>query len=78
MEISHIGHTTVYTPSRNIHLNNVIYVPEATKKILFLVRLAEDNCVFVEFHPPPWVSFVSWISERRIYFLKEDVVGGFI
>jgi hypothetical protein len=53
MEISHIGHTTVYTPSRNIHLNNVIYVPEATKKILFLVRLAEDNCVFVEFHPPP-------------------------
>jgi hypothetical protein len=34
MDISHIGHTTVHTPSRDIHLNNVLYVPQA-KKILF-------------------------------------------
>jgi hypothetical protein len=67
MEISHIGHTTVYTPSRNIHLNNVIYVPEATKKILFLVRLAEDNCVFVEFHPPPPGVFFCYGSVNEEY-----------
>jgi hypothetical protein len=51
MEISHIGHTTVYTPRRDIHLNNILYVPETTKNLVSIHRLVEDNCVFVEFHP---------------------------
>jgi len=35
MHISHIGHTTVHAPNHDIHLKNVLYVPQATK-ILFL------------------------------------------
>jgi hypothetical protein len=59
MEISHIGHSTVYTPSRDIHLNDILYVPEATKNLVSIHRLAEDNCVFVEFHP-------------RFFFIKDQ------
>src|SRR6185312_4720112 len=51
MDISHIGHTTVHTPSRNIHLNNVLYVPEAKKNLVSVHRLTTDNSVFLEFHP---------------------------
>lgn len=51
MGISHIGHTTVHTPSRNIHLNNVLYVPEAKKNLVSVHRLTTDNSVFLEFHP---------------------------
>jgi hypothetical protein len=40
MEISPIGHTTVYTPSRDIHLNNILYVPKATKNLVSIHRLA--------------------------------------
>jgi hypothetical protein len=50
MKISHIGHTTIYTTSKNIHLNNVLYVLEATKNLVSIHRLAKDNYVFVEFH----------------------------
>jgi hypothetical protein len=67
MKISHIVHTTVYTPSRNIHLNNILYVPEVTKNLVSIHRLAEDNCVFVEFHP---VSFALRIRKRGIFYLK--------
>jgi hypothetical protein len=67
MEISHIGHTTIYTPSKNIHLNNVLCVPKVTKNLVSIHHLAEDIYVFVKFHP---VSFVSKIRKRRISFLK--------
>jgi hypothetical protein len=51
MDISHIGHTTVHTPSRDIHLNNVLYVPQAKKNLVSVHRLATDNSAFLEFHP---------------------------
>jgi histone deacetylase 1/2 len=51
MDISHIGHTTVHTPSRDIHLNNVLYVPQAKKNLVSVHRLATDNCAFLEFLP---------------------------
>jgi hypothetical protein len=51
MEISHIGHTIVLTSSRNLHLNNVLHVPDAVKNLISVNRLAQDNSVFLEFHP---------------------------
>ena len=51
MDISHIGHTTVRTPSRDIHLKNVLYVPQAKKNLASVHRLAADNSAFLEFHP---------------------------
>jgi hypothetical protein len=60
MKISHIGHTTIYTPSCDIHLNNILYVLEETKNLVSIHRLAEDNSVFVDFHP---ISSVSRIRK---------------
>ena len=51
MDISHIGHTTVRTPSRDIHLKNVLYVPQAKKNLASVHRLATDDSAFLEFHP---------------------------
>ena len=51
MDISYIGHTTVHTPTRDIHLNNVLYVPQAKKNLVSVHRLAADNNAFLEFHP---------------------------
>ena len=51
MGISHIGHSTVHTPSRDIHLKNVLYVPQAKKNLVSVHRLAADNSAFLEFHP---------------------------
>jgi hypothetical protein len=35
MNISHIGHTTAHALSRNIHLKNVLYVPQGKKNLVF-------------------------------------------
>ena len=51
MAINHIGHTTIYTPDRELHLNNVLHVPVATKSLISASKLALDNDTFVEIHP---------------------------
>jgi histone deacetylase 1/2 len=51
MEIAHIGHSTVLSPSRVFHLNNVLHVPQAHKSLCSVNQLAKDNHVYLEFHP---------------------------
>jgi histone deacetylase 1/2 len=51
MNISHIGHATISTPSRNLHLKNVLHVPNACKNLVSVHHLASDNNAFWEFHP---------------------------
>jgi hypothetical protein len=51
MTINHIGQAIVPTPSRNLHLNNVLHVPEACKNPVSVHHLATDNNAFLEFHP---------------------------
>jgi hypothetical protein len=51
MDINHIGHTTIHTPNRDIHLKNVLYVPRAQKNLISIQCLASDNYAFLEFHP---------------------------
>jgi histone deacetylase 1/2 len=52
MEISHVGHSTLQSPSNSqIHLRNVLHVPHANKSLVSVNRLARDNRVFFEFHP---------------------------
>jgi histone deacetylase 1/2 len=51
MDISHIGHTTVHTPVRDIHLKNILHIPQAQKNLISVHRLASDNFAFLEFHP---------------------------
>ena len=67
MEIKHIGHTTVPTQSRNLHLNNVLHVPKASKNLISVNRLARDNNAFLEFHP-------SHFFHPNHFFIKEHVI----
>jgi hypothetical protein len=57
MSISHVGHAIVDTPSKSLHLKNVLYVPHATKHLVSIHRLTLDNHVFIEFHP--WYFYVK-------------------
>jgi hypothetical protein len=51
MEIKHVGHITVPTQSRSLHLNNVLHVPKVAKNLVSVHRLTKDNSAFIEFHP---------------------------
>ena len=50
MEIKHIGHSIIRTPTRNLHLNNFLHVPHAQKNLVSAHRLALDNHAFIEVH----------------------------
>ena len=51
MEICHIGHTSLYTPDRPIHLNNILHVHDASKSLVSASKLVHDNHAYVEIHP---------------------------
>jgi hypothetical protein len=51
MDIRHIGHSLYYTPKHNFRLNNILHVPDATKNLLSVHRLAKDNNAFLEYWP---------------------------
>jgi hypothetical protein len=51
MMIKHIDHSIVSTPSRPIHLNNVLHVPQATRNLAYVHHLTSDNECFLELHP---------------------------
>jgi histone deacetylase 1/2 len=51
MRINQIGQSFVRTPERNLLLNNVLYVPEASKNLASVHRLTSDNQAFIEYHP---------------------------
>jgi histone deacetylase 1/2 len=51
MEIKHIGHGVLNFPTSRLHLKNILHVPSASKDLLSVHRLANDNNVFFEFHP---------------------------
>jgi hypothetical protein len=50
MEISHIGHSFIKTPHRNLYLKNILYSPQATKNLASIHRIVVDNFAFLEFH----------------------------
>jgi hypothetical protein len=70
MDIHHIGHSVIHTPSHDLHLNNILHVPNATKSLLSTSRLAQDNHAFVEYWPK---SFLLRIRTRGRFCFKVDV-----
>jgi hypothetical protein len=51
MHIKYIGHFIIYTPYRDLHLNNILHFPQSSKNIASVYRIASDNNVFFELHP---------------------------
>jgi hypothetical protein len=59
MFISNIGHTTLHSLARNIHLKKILHVPIAQKSLASVYRLAKDNNALLEFH-----SNISLIKDK--------------
>jgi hypothetical protein len=51
MRIRHVGQALLPTPSKPLHLRNVLHVPSVTKNLLSARKLTIDNNAFIEFHP---------------------------
>ena len=51
MKISNIGHTILHTPSKDLHLKNILHVPSTYKNLVSVYCLTSDNNTFLEFHP---------------------------
>jgi hypothetical protein len=51
MTIAQVGHSVIHTPSCDISLNNILYVPEANKSLVSIHRFTHDNQVFHELYP---------------------------
>jgi histone deacetylase 1/2 len=51
MEINHVGHSVLHSQNNQIHLKNILHVPQANKNLISVKRLACDNNAFLEFHP---------------------------
>lgn len=56
MEISYVGHSILDSPTSEMHLNNILHVPKASKNLISVNRLARDNNAFLEFHPSHFFS----------------------
>jgi hypothetical protein len=64
MDISHVGHAFVNSPSKQLHLRNVLHVPSAKKNLVSIHRLTLDNNVYVEFHP--WYFYVKDLETKKV------------
>jgi histone deacetylase 1/2 len=73
MHISHIGHSVLRTPHSSLHLNNILHIPQASKNLLSVHKLALDNNAFLEFHP--FFFLIKDQATRRIQF-KGPCRGG--
>ncbi|KAL4383297.1 hypothetical protein GQ457_15G010400 [Hibiscus cannabinus] len=49
--IRFVGQSVLLNGSRNLHLRNLLYVPNITKNLLFVSKFTQDNQVLLEFYP---------------------------
>jgi hypothetical protein len=66
MDIHHVGSSALHTPHHDLHLKNILHVPQATKNLLSTSRLAQDNHAFVEYWPNYF--FVKDQDTRKFFF----------
>jgi hypothetical protein len=51
MNMNHVVcHSVVKTPSHNLLLNNILYISNANRSIIFIYRLVINNFAYLEFH----------------------------
>jgi hypothetical protein len=80
MEINHIGHSVLNSPSSKLHLRNILHVPQANKNIVSVNRFTCDNNVFLEFHPDRFLikdqetknTILQGRCERGLYPIKSS------
>lgn len=73
MDITHVGKSIVKTPVKDLHLNNVLHVPHASKNLVFVHRFALHNNVLIIFYPYSFV--IKDLAMRRV-ILRGKCEGG--
>jgi uncharacterized membrane protein YgcG len=73
MRINQVGRSLVYTPNRNLILDNILYVPEANKSLVSVHRLTPDNHAFIEYHP---THFLIKDQPMKKTLLRGECKGG--
>jgi histone deacetylase 1/2 len=73
MRISQVGQSFVRTPKHNLVLNNVLYIPEASKSLASVHHLTSENNVFIEYHPD---HFAIKDQATRRTLLRGNCEGG--
>jgi hypothetical protein len=76
MHIQHIGKSIICTSYRDLELNHVLHVPQSSKTLAFVHRVATDNNVFFELHPD-FFFLLRIGSQEKLYF-KEGLKEAFI
>jgi hypothetical protein len=51
MHIKHIGQSVIRTPYRDLKLNHILNVPQASKNLASIHRITSDNVIFFELYP---------------------------
>jgi hypothetical protein len=77
LDITHIGSSTISTPSSNLKLSNVLCVPTVTQNLISVSQLCQTNRVSIEFFP--WHFEVKDLrtGEMLLRGLNEDNVYKF-
>jgi hypothetical protein len=63
----------IHTPTRALHLHNILHAPQATKHLLSVHCFTRDNNIFFEYHP---YHFVVRETATRIPLLHGRCIGG--
>jgi hypothetical protein len=51
MKINQVGNSIIHTSSRDLCLNNILYVPKGSKNLISIHHFTCDNQIFFELHP---------------------------
>jgi hypothetical protein len=73
MHVKHIVHSIIYTPDRDLLIRDILHVPQASKNLASVHRIAYDNNVFFELHPD---FFFIKDQESRKTLLQGKSKGG--
>lgn len=60
MKITHIGHLAVKNKNHNLFLSNIIYIPNTSKSLILVYRLAKDSFAYLESHPDQARNPLKW------------------
>jgi hypothetical protein len=74
MHIQQIGKSIIHTPYRDLELNHVLHVPQCSKNLASVHRIASDNNMFFELHPN---FFLLRIGSRGKLLFKEGLMEVF-
>jgi hypothetical protein len=72
VRITQVGRSAIHTPTRELSLCNVLYVPKASKNLVSVHHFTHDNHVFLELHPCHFL--IKDRATRRVHHYK--VEGG--